>query len=403
MNVYRYKGRYLTGDRARGIIVALSVEEAVRLLQNRGIFVKPGDVKRQRFSLAAFMPLFSWDWYFIFSSLYKLVGKVPPPEAVQILIEDQINPKIALFLFKVREAMEEGLHLSEALEKAGAPKEAVDIVANGERSGRLVEVLERLSEIYKERKEFSRQFLSSLVAPAVIFAILFVMVVFFIPPILSQFGSVLQGIVPGYRLPTLTRLVIKFGKHATEFAVVFVVLSVSLTAGFVSLYRKSLVFKKGVDRFAISFPFVGAGYVAMHLYKAFMNFYVLYRTGFRISEILQSIIDGTGNFYLRRAWQVVYDVHVRQSFPLDRAFAYHPFIPTPVKNLIAIGVKSGELSDRLRDALEYLRDRFYTYSERLKGMITPTVFVTALVIVSLVFFAVVMPIFKLLQSLQNMQ
>lgn len=402
MNLFKYKGRYLTGDKAKGVIAAVSVEEVIRVLQARGIFVRPKDVKKVRFSIRSILPLTSGDWHFIFSSLAKLVGKVPPQEAVQILIEDQINPKVAFFLLKVREYMEEGLLLSQAFERAGAPKEVVDIISVGEKSGRLLEVLNVLSEIYGELKGIKKELLTALIPPGVILAILGLIMFFMVPSVLSQFGQIIGSVISGYKLPTLTVFVIKAGKNLPKITFAFFVSLPVLILGLVTLYRRSLSFKKAVDKLVLSFPVAGKGFLALHLYRSFTTFYVLYRSGFPIREALESILDGTNNFYLKRAWQVVYDSHVRQSINLARAFSYHPFIPAPVKNMITIGTRTGELADRLKDAIGYLKDRFYAYSSYVKGTITPVLFVISFVIVAAVLIAIALPIFKLMTQLQNL-
>jgi len=402
MKLFKYKGQYLTGEKAKGIAVGTNKEEVRRILRNRGIFTKTKDIKEKNPWLWSKIPLMPSDWHFIFSSLAKLINNIPPQEAIQILIEDQINPKVAFFLLKVREAMEEGLVLSQAFEKAGAPKEIVLAIKNGESTGELLKILETLSDVYEERTALLKELINSSIFPLIIFAFLFVVMFFYLPPIIVSFSKVLKSAIPHYKLPTITLLIISISKHLPTYGtIIFLLIPASILMAR-HFYKKSLSFKKTVDKMIISFPIIGKGYIAFNLYKNFLSFYMLYKTGFPIREILEDLVKSTNNYYLKRAWKIIYDSHIRDSLPLSDAFALHPYIPIPVKNFINIGYRSGELIKRLEDSLFYLRERYQTYMNFVKQFITPALFIITFIIVTVALLAVVMPMFKLMDSLKNL-
>ncbi len=116
---------------------------------------------------------------------YAYEGGIPVKRALELIIEESRDRTIRRLAQDIANAIECGYSLEEALRAQGGVLDAffVDLVAAGERSGRLSEALETLNAWYEEQLAFSRM----LSYHFSYYIVLFTVIGFFLYPCINVF------------------------------------------------------------------------------------------------------------------------------------------------------------------------------------------------------------------------
>lgn len=112
-------------------------------------------------------------------------------EILQIMEKDEIDPEDKAVISFLRKETENEKTLSEAMSASGSfPKYAVHMTASGERSGKMEEVCEALSDYYRRRNALDKMALSMLVQPLILLSILGAILLCFLCVVLPMLSGV---------------------------------------------------------------------------------------------------------------------------------------------------------------------------------------------------------------------
>ena len=112
-------------------------------------------------------------------------------DGFEILCEDLDDKKIMALCNSMREDLNGGKTLSQAMENSNAfPEYAVKMVTIGEITGRLETVLQGLSEYYDSRAEMARAVRSSVLHPLMLLVMMTAVIVVLITLVIPMFGNI---------------------------------------------------------------------------------------------------------------------------------------------------------------------------------------------------------------------
>ena len=112
-------------------------------------------------------------------------------DGFEILCEDMDDKKIMALCNSMREDLNDGKTLSQAMENSKAfPEYAVKMVTIGEITGRLENVLIGLSEYYESRAEMARTVRSSVLHPLMLLVMMTAVIVVLIALVIPMFGNI---------------------------------------------------------------------------------------------------------------------------------------------------------------------------------------------------------------------
>ena len=137
------------------------------------------------------------------SMAMMLQAGIQTEEAVQLLRQEKEKPgPLEQALALVQGELEQGGSLSGALEKTGIfPAYACKMVAAGESSGRLEDVLFRLSRYYAGQKTMSEKLRSAVTYPAAMLVLIIVVLVLMLTMVLPGFTQVYNRLTAIYSGP----------------------------------------------------------------------------------------------------------------------------------------------------------------------------------------------------------
>ncbi|RKQ88628.1 type II secretion system F family protein [Brockia lithotrophica] len=219
MPQFRYRALDAGGRAIRGEVTAADPSQAASLLRRQGLLVtelrEETDARprpQEEGGLSGWVPVRQGDVLLTLKQLASLLrAGVSLSVSLSVLERQTRNARLRRILREVREAVEGGTPLSEALARHRVfPKLVSSLVQTGETSGLLDVSLERATRYWEERMALRRRILSGVLYPAIVFVAAIGEAVFLIAYVIPKILPLLQEL--GGELPWNTLLLIRIGE-----------------------------------------------------------------------------------------------------------------------------------------------------------------------------------------------
>jgi len=312
-----------------------------------------------------------------------------------ILEEQTENKKLAGVIGQIKDDVEAGISLSDALEKHPKvfSKLYVSMVRAGELGGILDEVLNRLAQQLEKDDSIRRAVKSAMVYPILIasFAIIVLMgMVLFLIPIFAGMYNDLGG-----KLPALTRVMVTLSNVVKgDWFIVFPGI-IGVIWG-IRYLKRTPQGTANWDRAKLHIP-MGIGEIIRKLAVARFSrtLGTLITSGVPILQALEITGQASGNTVIENAMTSVQtSVKEGQSItaPLEKASVF----PAMVTQMIAVGEETGSLDAMLGKIADFYEDEVNASVKALTSILEPIMMVGVGAIVGLVVISMYLPIFNMM-------
>ena len=293
--------------------------------------------------------------------------------ALYILAEQTENEKLAEVVDQVREDVERGASLSQALGRH--PKVFnrlyVAMVRAGETGGVLDSVLLQLASIIEKQVELRRKIKSAMTYPTVVFCLCLLIVAAMLLFIVPTFKSIYKQL--GGTLPLLTRVLITISNLFKTFFPVFIVLGVVAAW----LFRRWVQTDTGRaiwDRVKLRMPVFGKLVHKTALTRFSQTLAVLMRSGVPILEALEITSETVNNTVLADAVKDV-QAGVKTGESMAKPLAAHEVFPPMVTQMIAVGEETGAVDTMLEKIGEFYSQEVEATVNALTSLLEPLLIV----------------------------
>src|SRR5881296_4114033 len=319
-------------------------------------------------------------------------------EALSILEKRLKQPRVQQMTHSLHQALVDGRSFSQALSEMPRIFQPlyVNLVAAGEASGALPQILLRLVKHLMQAKDLRDRVQQALIYPAFLAlagAILVTIFITFMVPQLTGFMAQTGGALP---LPT--RILLQVHHAITGYWWVGVLAVVGLIIGFRALVR-SEEGRIGWDRFRLLVP--GYGRVIRHSYYAQFSrtLGTLIENGIPLLRALDLVTEIAGNRFLevklRELRRAVID-----GATLSAALQEQKLFPDLFTDMMAVGEQTGHFAETMQtiaDVYERELDRTVAVVSQL---IPPVIIVLIAAVVGLVVYSILSAVFEMTHSLQ---
>jgi len=188
--------------------------------------------------------------------LATLISVTPLGEALRTVSRQAERDEVRRVLGNVHAGVVEGRRLSEAMGREGAsfPPLYRAMVAAGEASGTLPQILERLANLLERQAQVRSKVLSTLAYPTILAIVaafvVFALMIFVVPKVVEQFRDI------GQSLPLLTRIVIGLSNFLASWWWALL-LGLALAAFLAGRALKDEGVRMKFDRMLLRLPLVG--------------------------------------------------------------------------------------------------------------------------------------------------
>jgi general secretion pathway protein F len=326
--------------------------------------------------------------------LAGLVGSgLPLERALTALAEDCEQPRQRELLAQLKAEVNGGSTFARAL--ATAPREFDDVyrgvVAAGEASGALGQVLERLADDLEERQQLRAKLIGAMAYPAVVTLVASVIVIFLVTYVVPQVAQAFT--TTRKQLPFLTVSMLALSDFVIAWGWAMLAGVIAGTTAFVMALRGA-AFRLRFDAFWLTVPLFGRlarGYNAAR-FAATLG--MLANAGVPILKALQAAAETLSNTAMR-ADALDALVQVREGAPLGSALAAKKRFPGLLAMFARLGEQTGKMPEMLSRAAVQLSTDVQRRAMALATLLEPLLIVGMGVVVMVIVLAVLQPIIQL--------
>lgn len=324
---------------------------------------------------------------------------VPILESLQMLRDQSNSKRYSKILDVVIRDVSNGQYLSKSLGKFEKTfgKFVINIIKIGESSGTLSQNLEYLAEELKNRQNLRRKVIGALVYPLVVtiatFGITGMLVGYIFPKIMPIFASM------HVELPLSTRIVLAISNFIGSYWILLIIATALFFVGFSVLFKWSERSRYYFDLIILRTPLFGPMIRAYNLSNITRTLGLLLKSGILLSNSLEICSDTTKNVPYRYALD-----EIGRSINRGKRLHSHMqksrmLFPDLMYQLIAIGERSGSLSDTLVYLSEMYEGEVDDFTKNLSSLLEPVLMIIMGIMVGFIAISVISPIYAITQQL----
>ena len=216
--------------------------------------------------------------------------------ALYILQEQQTNKKAKRVLLDIYEEVQKGKSFSEVLEsKPGVfPDLFVSMVAAGESSGTLDQILVRVSDHFANANKTNNKIKSAMVYPIILLVLALAVIVLMFTMILPTFTSMMD---PEDMTP-LSKGMIAFSDSLINYWYVYLIVIAAIVVLF-WICRRTPAIKLRMDELVLRIPKVGKLISTIYTGRFARNMSNLYAAGLQMVDCIEKSVSVLGNTYAK--------------------------------------------------------------------------------------------------------
>ncbi len=319
-------------------------------------------------------------------------------EGLSVLEKRLKQPRVQQMTHTLHQALVDGRSFSQALSELPRifPPLYVNLVAAGEASGALPQILLRVVKHLMQAKELRDRVQQALIYPAFLAlagAVLITIFITFMVPQLSGFMAQTGGALP---LPT--RILLQIHHAITGYWWLGVLAGISAVIGFRALVRSDEG-RTSWDRFRLMIP--GYGRVIRHRYYAQFSrtLGTLMENGIPLLRALDLVTEIAGNRFLELKLSEVRK-SVIDGATLSAALQAQKMFPDLFTDMMAVGEQTGHFAETMQSIADVYERELDKTVGLISQLIPPVIIVVIAVLVGLVVFSILSAVFEMTHSLQ---
>jgi type IV pilus assembly protein PilC len=394
-SVFVWEGVDKSGKRVKGESPGRSETLVKAQLRQQGI--KPIKVKKKPKSLFTRTQKITAKDIAVFSRQLAtmLSAGVPLVQAFDIVGRGHENPSMQKLILKIKEDVESGSTLTEALRKHPLYFDELfcNLVHAGEQAGVLEALLDKIAT-YKEKTESLKgKVKKALFYPTAVIVVACIVTAILLIFVVPQFEELFKGF--GADLPAFTQLVIELSRFMQESWYYLIVGLAFLGYGFFYFKRRSPAFNHFLDRISLQIPIIGPQILHKSAIARFARtLSTMSAAGVPLVEALTSVAGATGNAIYAQAILAMRE-QVATGQQLQLAMRQTGLFPHMVIQMVAIGEESGAIDTMLAKVADFYEEEVDNAVDALSSLMEPMIMAFLGVVVGGLVIAMYLPIFKL--------
>ena len=346
--------------------------------------------KRKRLNLEKFL---------IFNQQFVTLIRAGLPilKGLDLLSERLTDPKLGPYIKAVRDEVKNGTLLSEAFRQQGIfPKMYITSVMAGEKSGSLVEVLDRYIAYQRIALAVKKKVTASLIYPCVLIVLVICLMVFLVTYVVPTFANLYTTMQA--KLPAMTVWLIAIGTAARSYIIYF---AASLVSGIflVRWWARSEAARDRLDRGKMRTPVLGEIWIKYQVAQLSRILGTLLTGGIPLVQAMETAADSLNTPLLKRAIEGA-GKQVREGQPLAESLRQSKIFPGLATDMIEVGESTGALPAMLNSVAEFFEEDVHTKMTATLSLVEPAIMIVMGCFVAFVLISLYLPIFSLADTIR---
>jgi type IV pilus assembly protein PilC len=399
MPSYEWKGRDRDGNPQTGVLIGDSKDTVIAALRRQQIVVTTVKEKGKEIALPKFGGGIRSKDIAIFTRQFSVMidAGLPLVQCLDILGQQQENKSFQKVILQVRQDVEAGSSLAEAMRKHPQAFDDlyVNMVAAGEAGGILDTILQRLAAYIEKSVKLKSQVRSALVYPVAVITIAIIVVYIILWKVIPVFASLFEGL--GTQLPFLTQVIVNISRFIGNFWWLILLVVVGTIIA-VRQYYQTDAGRYQIDKLLLKMPVIGGLLRKIAVARFCRTLATLLSSGVAILESLDITARTAGNAVLEEAiLQVRKEVEEGKNLaePLARTEQFPPM----VCQMIGVGEQTGAMDTMLSKIADFYEDEVDSAIEGMMALLEPVMIAFLGVIIGVIVVAMYLPMFSLISQI----
>ncbi len=399
MATFAWKGKNRGGALQEGVLQANNKDAVIATLRRQQIIVTAVTEKGKEFALPKFGGGVSQKEIAIFTRQFSVMidAGLPLVQCLEILASQQDNRAFQKVLFAVRQDVESGSTLADALRKH--PKVFSNLFANmvqaGETGGILDTILQRLSTYIEKAVKLKSSVRSASIYPVAVITIAVGVVTLILWKVIPTFATLFEGL--GATLPLPTRVVIAASNFLGRYMWLLVIGGISGTIMF-NRYYKTDQGEHVIDGSILRMPILGTLMRKIAVARFCRTLSTLLASGVPILESLEITAKTAGNIIVSDAIMVTRK-SIEEGKTISDPLRETGVFPPMVVQMISVGEQTGALDAMLSKIADFYEDEVDEGVANLLTLMEPIMISFLGVVIGGIVIAMYLPLFTLISQI----
>lgn len=402
---FNYTARNQQSGITRGNLAASSEEELTQKLKQQNLTLTSFEIEKKKSSLKI-------------SSFFERLQRIPATQKIFFVnnlevmmrtgfsigralgvLAAQTNSKLLKrIILDLKIQVESGITLSKALEKHKKhfSELFVNMIAAGETSGKLDEVLKRLAVQMRKDHALIAKIKGALTYPVIIVVAMIgvgvVMMIYVIPQLSTVFSEA------GAELPLITRLLMAASNFISKQGLWVLIGLIGAIFGI----RRLLKTKRGkyvYDKLLLKLPIFAPIIKKVNLARFSRSLNSLLATDIPIVKTFEIIGKTLGNIHYQNAMKMAAE-QLKTGATVQKCLEVYPALFTPIiLQMIAVGEESGTLDTITEELASFYEEEVDQTMNNLSTIIEPIIMLILGAGVALMAAAIILPIYSLSEAI----
>ncbi len=324
------------------------------------------------------------------SGINSLVG-------LETLAKRTENKVLANEMNRIVESVKKGSNIADAMldKKSKFPRLLGAMVATGEETGTLEDVLSSMAVFYEREHKINQKIKNASTYPAIVAGLSFVMLFLFTSFIIPQMMESIMDV--GGEVPFITKFVMSVGQFMSKFW--WLVLIMIMGVSYVLLqYIKAPLGRIQKDKIINKIPLLGKGINSIVSMRFSRALYLFISTGYPLLQGLDHIKASVNNSIAEKAIMGAKEGIIKGETLAENLEKYHYFDSVLIQ-MIAIGEQTGQLETISNQMADFYEQESDIYLSRLVAMIEPIMIIGVGIVVGILVISVFLPMMNMYDAL----
>lgn len=401
MKNYKYTAIMLNGKKTKGVITANDFNDARRKLKEKKVRVlelkehtsnslfanKNSKKKLKSDTVSHFCRQFA---IIISSGINSITG-------LESLAKRSGNKILSQEIMRIVNDIKAGSTIADSMmdDKSKFPKLLSAMVATGEATGTLEEVLKSMASFYEREHRINQKIKNAATYPILVGIVSFIMLFIFTSFIMPQ---MMESIIEvGAEMPPISQMIMNIGMFMKTYWY-FVLLGIILAILILSKYIKTPVGRYNKDILITKIPLLNKGINAIVSMRFSKALYLFVSTGFPLLQGIDYIKESLNNAIAEKCVQDAKDGIIRGETIADNLDTRGYFDPVLIQ-MLSIGEQTGQLENISNQMSEFYEHEAEIYLNRMVSMIEPIMIVLVGIMVAFLVIGVFLPMLSIYDAI----
>ncbi|MCC7478166.1 type II secretion system F family protein [bacterium] len=409
MATFTYNVRTSSGQVTAGVLAAESRVDALNSLRGKGFYVldlveqdPEAVIDKAGFGGGLFQRVRLQELAVFTKQLAAMVGAgIPITKCLTTLARQQKNEYFGKVLNAVKNDVAAGLSLSSAMSKYPGVFNAmfISLLISAEETGTLDSTLEQLAATFEAEVALRHQISAGMRYPQIVAVAALMVVVFVMIFVIPQFSEIFRTL--GAKLPPITAVVVGLAVFMKTYW--YIIIPAMFLLPWVLKFINAMPGgRQFLDQIKLKLPVFGDLNKKIILSRMSRVFATMLSAGVPILKALTIVEQTTLNAIYESAFQKVRNA-VKEGRNISGELEKFPALfPPMVTAMIAVGEESGTLDHMLLKINDFYTVEVDTTVKKLTSLIEPVLIGTLGVIIGFIVVALWMPLFKVIELIQQL-